>query len=294
MMSDYLSQYADAGLYTMQGRLGIPEEGRFQSFPRQGWRLEIARAAEIGLRGIEWIYDLFGEGANPLETAEGREELRDLLAQHGVVVVSICADYFMDRPLLRCSQAENAELLERLQWLLNICPEMGVGRVVLPFVDASRIRDESERDQVVANLRQVLPQAERHGVELHLETDLAPQAFRELLDLLDHPLVKVNYDAGNSASLGYRPVDEFAAYGARVGSVHIKDRRLGASTVPLGQGDTDFPSLREQLIQYDYRGDFVLQVARGEAGDEPRWLAGMAALAAGWLRGTTLNERKTS
>ncbi|MFI8383505.1 sugar phosphate isomerase/epimerase family protein [Pseudomonas sp. NPDC079086] len=293
-MSDYLSQYADAGLYTMQGRLGAPEAGRFQSFPRQGWRVEITRAAEIGLRGIEWIYDLFGEGANPLETAEGRKELRGLLAQHGVAVVSICADYFMDRPLLRCSQAENAELLERLQWLLSICPEMGVGRVVLPFVDASRIRDESERDQVVANLRQVLQQAERHGVELHLETDLGPQAFRELLDLLDHPLVKVNYDAGNSASLGYRPEDEFAAYGARVGSVHIKDRHLGATTVPLGQGDTDFPSLREQLIQYDYRGDFVLQVARGEAGDEPRWLASMAALAADWLRGTALNERKTS
>jgi hexulose-6-phosphate isomerase len=171
---------------------------------------------------------------------------------------------------------------------------MGVGRVVLPFVDASRICDETERDQVVADLRQVLPQAERYGVELHLETDLAPQVFRELLDLLDHPLVKVNYDAGNSASLGYRPEDEFAAYGAHVGSVHIKDRRLGATTVPLGQGDTDFPSLREQLIQYDYRGDFVLQVARGEAGAEPRWLASMAALAADWLRGTALNERKTS
>jgi L-ribulose-5-phosphate 3-epimerase len=293
-MSDYLSQYADAGLYTMQGRLGAPEEGRFQSFPRQGWRLEIARAAEIGLRGLEWIYDLFGEGANPLETMEGREELRDLLAQHGISVVSICADYFMDRPLLRCSQADNAELIERLQWLLSICPELGVVRVVLPFVDASRIHDEIERDQVVANLRQVLPQAERHGVELHLETDLTPQAFRELLNRLDHPLVKVNYDAGNSASLGYHPEDEFAAYGTRVGSVHIKDRRLGASTVPLGQGDTDFPSLREQLIKYDYRGDFVLQVARGEAGDEPRWLAGMAALSADWLRGVALNERKIS
>ncbi|SDI27593.1 hexulose-6-phosphate isomerase [Pseudomonas flavescens] len=294
-MSDYLSRYAEAGLYTMQGRLSAPQDGRFQSFPRQSWQLEIERAAEIGLRGIEWIYDLFGEGANPLETAEGREGLRDLLARRGLSVVSICADYFMDRPLLRCSQAENVELIERLHWLLGICPELGVGRVVLPFVDASRIRDQAERDQVVANLRQVLPQAERHGVELHLETDLAPQAFRELLDLLDHPLVKVNYDAGNSASLGYRPADEFAAYGRRVGSVHIKDRRLGAGTVPLGQGDTDFPSLREQLIEYGYQGDFVLQVARGEAGDESRWLAGMAALAADWLHGRALNdERKPS
>lgn len=294
MMTDYLSQYADAGLYTMQGRLVSPQQGRFQSFPREGWQLEIERAAEIGLRGIEWIYDVFGEGVNPLETEAGRAELRSLLAQHGISVVSICADYFMDRPLLRCTVQEHAELLQRLQWLLSICPELGVTRVVLPFVDASQIRDPAETEQVVASLRQVLPQAERHGVELHLETDLDPNAFRALLKRLEHPLIKVNYDAGNSASLGYRPEEEFAAYGARIGSFHIKDRRLAATTVPLGQGDADFASLREQLLKFDYRGDFVLQVARGEAADEPRWLAEMAELASNWLRGTALNERKPS
>ena len=48
--------------------------------------------------------------------------------------------------------------------------------------------------------------------------------------------MRVNYDSGNSASLGYRPRDEFAAYGSRVGSVHLKDRRLGAGTAPLGRG----------------------------------------------------------
>jgi hexulose-6-phosphate isomerase len=293
-VSDYLNHYADGGLYTMQGRLGAPEQGRFQSFPRQNWRLEIERAAQIGLRGIEWIYDLFGEGANPLETAEGRDALRQLLRQHGVGVVSICADYFMDRPLLRCPAEQNAELLQRLEWLLGICPEMGVTRVVLPFVDASRINGAAEHQQVVENLRQVLPQAERQGVELHLETDLGPQAFAELLADLPHPLIKVNYDAGNSASLGYRPEDEFSAYGARIGSVHIKDRREGAGTVPLGEGDTDFASLREQLIKYDYRGDFVLQVARGEPGDEVCWLASMAELSCDWLRGHALNGSKFS
>ncbi|MCX5510528.1 sugar phosphate isomerase/epimerase family protein [Pseudomonas sp. BJa3] len=293
-MNDYLRQYADAGLYTMQGRLGAPEQGRFQSFPREGWQLEIERASRIGLRGIEWIYDVFGEGANPLETEAGRKLMGDLLAQHQVSVVSICADYFMDRPLLRCSVIERGELLERLKWLLDVSAQMGVGRVVLPFVDASRIRDDAERDQVVESLTHVLPVAEQHGVELHLETDLAPLAFAGLLERLDHPLVKVNYDAGNSASLGYRPEEEFEAYGPRIGSFHIKDRRLGAGTVPLGEGDTDFHALREQLIKHEYRGDFVLQVARGEAGDEPRWLSGMAALATDWLRGEALNERTTS
>jgi L-ribulose-5-phosphate 3-epimerase len=291
-MSDYLSQYADGGLYTMQGRLGPPEGGRFQSFPREGWRREIEQAGRIGLRGIEWIYDLYGEGVNPLETPAGRKELQALLQQHGVAVVSICADYFMDKPLLRCSEAENRQLLQRLEWLLDLCPDMGIGRIVLPFVDASKIRDHAERNQITANLRMVLPGAERHRVELHLETDLAPEAFGDLLTELDHPLIKVNYDAGNSASLGYKPAEEFAAYGHRVGSFHIKDRRKGGSTVSLGQGDTDFSSLREQLVRCNYRGDFVMQVARGEAGDEPQWLAAMARLSADWLRGLALNDPK--
>ncbi|WP_342651035.1 sugar phosphate isomerase/epimerase family protein [Pseudomonas sp. REB1044] len=290
-MSDYLSQYADTGLYTMQGRLTAPEQGRFQSFPREGWQKEIERASTAGLRGIEWIYDLYGEGANPLETPTGREQMGELLTLHGVSVVSVCADYFMDCPLLRCSETHRQERLDRLQWLLGVCAQMSISRVVLPFVDASRMRDDDERDQVVQALGQVLPVAEKYGVELHLETDLGPQAFAELLECLEHPLVKVNYDSGNSASLGYRPADEFSAYGARVGSFHIKDRMLGGGTVPLGQGDTDFPALREQLIVHGYRGDFVLQVARGVTDDEVRWLSDAAALAAAWLRGEALNER---
>jgi len=288
MADDYLQRYADAGFYTMQGRLIPPQDGRFQSFPRDQWREEIANAVVAGLRGIEWIYDLYGEGANPLETIEGRLELKACLAEHGIAVVSICADYFMDCPLVRCSAEERNARLAKLQWLIAVCPELGIGRLVLPFVDNSKIASGQERQLVVDCLQQVLPSAEAHGVELHLETDMGPQAFADFLALLDHPLIKVNYDAGNSASLGYAPAQEFAAYGARVGSFHIKDRRLGATTVPLGEGDADFASLREQLIRCGYSGDFVLQVARGKAGEEPQWLRQMSELSADWLRGKRL------
>lgn len=288
MTAEYLQQYADSGLYTMQGRLVAPQDGRFQSFPRGQWREEIEQAVVAGLRGIEWIYDLYGEGANPLETAQGRAELQACLAEHSIAVVSICADYFMDCPFVRCTEEERIARLQRLEWLIGICPELGVGRIVIPFVDNSRIASPQEQALVVACLQQVLPVAEAHAVELHLETDMGPQAFAGLLEVLDHPLIKVNYDAGNSASLGFAPAEEFAAYGARVGSFHIKDRRLGATTVPLGQGDADFASLREQLIRFDYQGDFVLQVARGVPGEEPQWLREMSELAADWLRGKRL------
>ena len=48
----------------MQGRLSPPEDGRFQSFPREHWRQEFARAREAGLDYIEWIHDAYGQGRN--------------------------------------------------------------------------------------------------------------------------------------------------------------------------------------------------------------------------------------
>jgi L-ribulose-5-phosphate 3-epimerase len=255
----------------MQGRLVPPIEGRIQCFPRDRWSDEFALAAAAGLEAIEWIYDLYGADVNPIAVDEGLEQLKSLSAQTGVQVRSLCADYFMDKPLLRADQREIDERAETLRWLLGRCAMLGVKRVVVPFVDASRIDSDQELGDVVAILESVLPAVVATGVELHLETALSPDGFADMLARLSHPMVKVNYDSGNSSSLGYRPQDEFAAYGARVGSVHIKDRVLGGSTVPLSTGDADFKALFGCLEAIAYRGDFVLQVARGEAGDEVAW-----------------------
>jgi hexulose-6-phosphate isomerase len=205
-----------------------------------------------------------------------------------VSVKSICADYFVDCPLVRVNKAVLEQGIDRLTWLISICPELRIGRVVLPFVDASRISNGNDADDVLLVLNRVLPQAVRCGVELHLETDMSPPAFRSLLDEIPHALVKVNYDSGNSASLGYAPIDEFSAYGDRIGSFHIKDRVLGGGTVPLGTGNADFAALRRALIEIDYRGDFVMQVARGSPREELKWLKSACAAAGNWLRGGSI------
>jgi hexulose-6-phosphate isomerase len=211
--------------------------------------------------------------------------LKDKLARSQIKVVSICADYFMDCPLLHPDAQTRLQLQGKLEWLIEICSTLNIQRVVLPFVDASKITDRAATDGVLKILHAVLPKAQAAGVELHLETDMGPALFRAFLKEIEHPLVKVNYDSGNSSSLGYKPAEEFAAYGERIGSFHIKDRLLGGKTVPLGSGSADFSSLRACLIDFDYQGDFVLQVARGINGEELPWLAQMNAYACQWLRG---------
>lgn len=255
----------------MQGRLVPPVDGRIQCFPRESWADEFALAAQARLDCIEWIYDEYGADANPVATDDGIDAMLHLAEVHGVRVVSLCADYFMDRPLVRVDGADLDERVGVLSWLLERSQRLGVERIVLPFVDASRIETEAELEHVAATVGRTLHRAEETGVEIHLESSLSPNKLAELLERLPSPLLKVTYDSGNSSSLGYDPRSEFAAYGDRVGSVHIKDRVKGSGTVPLGTGDADLPAVFSCLRQLDYTGDLIMQVARGVPGEEVGW-----------------------
>jgi hexulose-6-phosphate isomerase len=256
----------------MQGRLVPPIDNRIQCFPRLNWSDEFELGARAGIDCIEWIYDIFGADVNTIASDAGISQIKSLTQKTGVQVLSICADYFMDRPLLRASPSEMAERLAKMDWLLGRGQILGINRMVVPFVDASRIETDAEFNSVIATLKKILLIAERTGIEIHLETSLPPHRFALLLETLPHPLLKANYDSGNSSSLGFKPRDEFATYGKRVGSVHIKDRVRGGSTVAPGTGDADFAGLAESLNMVSYSGDFILQVARGVIGDEVNWI----------------------
>jgi hexulose-6-phosphate isomerase len=251
----------------MQGRLVPPSEpSRIQSFPRESWPAEFALAAQARFGCIEWIYDSHGRDVNPIGSDDGIAIMKDLQRKSGVAVESVVADYYMEHLLTSAEQVEND-----LEWLLSRCELAGIRRVVLPFVDASSVRHPARRDDAARVVSNATRAAEENGVELHLETDLPPTEFAEFLAAIDHPLVRVNYDSGNSASLGFDVREEFAAYGERVGSVHLKDRVHGGGTVALGTGDADFSALFDELARMKYSGDLILQVARGTSGREPEW-----------------------
>lgn len=259
----------------MQGRLSPPENGRFQSFPRNSWREEIVRAREAGLDYIEWIYDDYGSSANPITAEEGIAELNSLKKKYGIGTPAICGDWLMDFPLLRCGDEERAKREHVLHQLLGWGRKIGASRLVLPFVDTSAIKTEEEKRIALRILESALPVSEETGVEMHLETDLGPSDFGHFLARIPHTMIKVNYDIGNSSGLGYIAREEFASYGDRIGSIHIKDRRRTQNgaviTKPLGEGSADFEDVFASIRNVGYSGGFTLQVARGEEGDEVNW-----------------------
>jgi L-ribulose-5-phosphate 3-epimerase len=85
---------------------------------------------------------------------------------------------------------------------------------------------------------------------------------------LNHPLIRANYDIGNSASLGYDPNEEFADIGHWLGSVHIKDRMLHGGTVPLGSGSANIPLCLELIEETGFDRFYILQTARVPGMDE--------------------------
>ena len=253
----------------MQGRLLPPVGGKIQAFPVDGWRHEFTLAAEAGLNCIEWIYEADMAAANPLASDEGVEQINRLIDDSGVSVRSVCADYFMKELLVAPDGAARDAPVEHLASLMGRAAAIGARHIVLPFVDESSMRSAGEVDGVVEILRSVLPAAEHAGVELHLETDLRADQLASLVDQSDDGgRVLVTYDMGNEASLGFDPEEALSILGLRVGSVHVKDRLLGGGTVPLGTGAADFGTCFRMLATASYSGQFVLQTARRQTGDE--------------------------
>lgn len=265
----------------MQGRLAPPEDNRFQSFPRAAWREEIPRAREAGLDYIEWIHDDYDQGANPIFTEEGRAELAALKQHHNIATPALCGDWFMDFPFLRCTPEEREQREQHLAELLPIAHAIEANRMVIPIVDNSRMKTEEDKQIILEVLERALPIAQANQVELHLETDLNAEDFSAFMRRLPHPMLKVNWDSGNSSGLGYIAHEEFAAYGDRIGSIHIKDRYRkpegGIETRPLGTGSADFDDVFASMKKINYQGGVTLQVARGVPGDEVNFIKAQLA-----------------
>ena len=250
----------------MQGRL-LPPEWGFQAFPIGKWSLEFSLARDAGVDAIEWVYDVAGCRDNPLASEEGIKAIKRSSESTGVGVWSICADYFMEKTLLR-GNTPDKDALELLLWLIQRAKLLDITYIILPFVDHSSITTRAELQALERLLLDVITTAETAKVELHLETDWQPETIQQFLLKLPSPYLKMNYDIGNSASLGRCPVDEFKAFSGRLGSVHVKDRKLGGQTVPLGKGAADLGLCIDLLKIECFDRWLVLQAARGLDGQE--------------------------
>lgn len=255
----------------IQGRLSAQTELGYQAFPWETWEDEFVSATDRGLEHIEWVLDSWRLGDNPLlsDTSGviGRAQ------ETGVQVLSVCADYLMDRPLDVTDSGSWAVLSQ----LADAMQELGAQWLVVPCVDQSSLRTNSSLTRFVNAADQLGDELAGTGIRVSLEADLGPTEFAALLTELDPEVFGVNYDIGNSAYLGYAHEDEFDSYGDRISLVHIKDRKFEGGSVPLGHGNADIPGVIERLHGMKFNGPVTLQAFRDIQGldvldEQLRWL----------------------
>lgn len=250
----------------MQGRLLPKYMGRYQAHPKGYWPEEFYLASEMNLDCIEFILDYNDALMNPLLLSEGVEEILNLTEKTKVQVKTVCADYFMEAPLHHIKDEisdQSVKILEKLLWNGE---KLGLTDIIVPCVDQSSLVSGKMASRFVLKLTPLIEIAEKAGINIALETDLAPQPFAELLSKFRSEKVTVNYDTGNSASLGFNPTEELACYGSKITDIHIKDRKLGGGSVVLGTGDTQFRQFFGALDSLNYHGPIIMQAFRDDDG----------------------------
>ena len=268
----------------MQGRLSPIVDGRIQAFPWASWKDEFPIAEEVGIHRMEWTLDQERLYENPLLTKVGQTQIKELCKRHSLTIPSLTGDCFMQAPLWKVKGEERAALERDFRAVIEGCAAVGIVMIVVPLVDNGRLENAEQEETLITFLESQTEYLISNGMKVAFESDFAPCELSRFIGHLDPISFGINYDIGNSAALGFDPAEEIASYGSRIMNVHIKDRLLGGTTVPLGTGSADFETVFALLAKAGYDGNYILQTARAIDGDHAGVLSRYRDMTIDWLK----------
>jgi hexulose-6-phosphate isomerase len=265
----------------IQGRLSPITNNRIQQFPWDTWQNEFSIASKNDINLIEWTIDTFKFYLNPLINLNQWEEINTIARKNNILIPSVTCDYFMENPPWKSDiNLIKKGIIAIFQGMKNISAKI----LVVPLVDNSSLLDSSNADTVKNLFINLIPEMIQNNIQIAFECDLNPEELLHFISEFDKNYFGVNYDIGNSASLGFDPNKEFEAYGSRITNVHVKDRKINGPTIPLGEGDADFLRIFGLLHEVNYQGNLILQTARSKEGKDAEVLVKYKKLVEGWWR----------
>jgi len=262
----------------------------FAGDPRNpDWREVLRDCAQAGYRGIE----LGPVGFMPEDPAV----LGDALAGEGLTLIGgvvfrpfhdpAAWDDVWDGAVRTC-KALSAHGAKHLVLIDSISPRRAptAGRAgEAEQMDAAEWTAFVERIRTVAMLG-----AEEYGLTVGIHAhaagfiDFEPELER-LLDEVDEKLLRICFDTGHHSYAGYDPVAFMRRHIDRISYMHFKDidpevkaRAIAARTgfydacaegifCNLGQGDVDFPAVRQMLLDAGFDGWCTVEQDCDPAGD---------------------------
>jgi sugar phosphate isomerase/epimerase len=192
-----------------------------------------------------------------LEMDASADGVADAVAARGQrvwVVSGGWCDFFHEAPGVE-------ETMRSVDRQVHIGERLGARMLRLFFGRLSRAAYDPRHAEVIAgNLRQL---SDRHAdttfvFENHDGASLVPEVCREILERVDRPNIRMNFDPINFARAGVEPVTAAATLQPFLAHMHLKGLDHG-EFCEFGTGDVDVTPLLRHLVAQGYAGDFTVE-----------------------------------
>jgi L-ribulose-5-phosphate 3-epimerase len=200
------------------------------------------------------------------------EELKNAAAGANIRIDSVMNMDHWEYPLSSDDAAVVEKSLAGMRTSLHNAKLWGSDTVLLvPAVVNPRTsyRDAWTRSQ--NEIRKLIPLAEELKIVIAIEEVwnkflLSPLEMATYIGEFKSPWIKAWFDVGNVVLYGY-PQDWIRTLGKSISNVHLKDfkrKEGGYSWVNLGDGDVDWPAVRQAFADIGYSGSAIAELDGGD------------------------------
>ena len=217
-------------------------------------------AVEVGFKSME---------VRTVEDDADAQAIHDAAQAAGLRIHSVMNQSHWRHPLSSPDPADVEACVAGMRASMRQAKLYGANAVLLvPAVVRSDTTYEQAWERSQAEIRKLIPLAEEHDVMIAVEDVwnkflLTARDFRQYIDEFNHPMVKAYFDVGNIVHYAV-PEHWIHELGDRIVKVHLKDYSRRDGFVNLGDGDVDWPAVREAFAAVGYNAEATVELRGGD------------------------------
>lgn len=228
----------------------------------------IHHIAQLGYDGIELtIIPRFTTELSTLDAAE-RKRIADMLKQHNLALPAIAAH----SSLLETDAAAHERNMWRLKGGVDLAVELAQGDE-LPAVNTTPggkpEQWETLKNFLAERVGELVDYAAERGVTIAMEPHIGaiidtPAKVLELLECVNSPYLKVNFDISHFDIVGMSTEETVSALAAVSAHTHVKDQRGIAPDFEFlipGEGTFDYVGYLKAMQAHGYDGFITAEVS---------------------------------
>jgi len=276
-----------AGLGLAGASLGLRQDAQVLAGASSSPRASIKKAVKFGmveedLSIVEKFRLLKTLGFDGVEMDSpsdlDRDEVIRARDEAGLPIHGVVDSVHWNKTLSDPDPAVRAEGLAGLKTALDDARAYGATTVLLvPAVVNKGVSYADAYRRSQEEIRKALPVAEEHGVKIALENVwnrflLSPLEFARYIDEFESPWIGAYFDIGNIVNYGW-PEHWIHTLGPRILKLDVKEYSrekrdqegpYAGFRVELGEGDCDWPAVRQALADIGYEGWATAEIPGGD------------------------------